>query len=259
MRHRSGHRGPSARPAGFDTLADRYDRLHDLQADPLGTWLPGALPQHGRRALDADCGNGRHTLLLADRFEEVIGIDLSAPMIGLATARRPRPNIAYRHADLMEFWDPDGFDLVLSVNTLHHLPDLDGALDHLRRLTRPAGLVVLVDCVARRPTLPRWWFVGGAVRDLLVDLARRPTHARELWGLRTDPAWLDHLTRTATSAAPRSNAAMRRRSRAHASGRSKASTSCSGAPQHPDDGPAGVSGQLSAEDMNSYHHGRQMV
>ena len=115
-------------------------------------------------------------------------------MIGLATARRPRPNIAYRHADLMEFDEPAGFDMVLSVNTLHHLSDLDGALDHLRRLTRPGGLLVLADCVARRPTLPRWWFVGGAVRDLLVDLGRRPAHARELWGLRTDPAWLDHLT-----------------------------------------------------------------
>jgi hypothetical protein len=54
-------------------------------------------------------------------------------------------------------------------------------------LTRPAGLVVLADCVARRPTLPRWWFVGGAVRDLLVDLARRPALAGELFRLRTDP------------------------------------------------------------------------
>jgi SAM-dependent methyltransferase len=196
MGHRSGHHAaPTPDRKSFDTLADRYDRLHDLQADPLGTWLPGVLPQRGRRALDAGCGSGHHTLLLADRFDEVIGIDQSAPMIRLATARRPRPNIAYHHQDLMSFGDPDGFDLVLSVNTLHHLPDLDGALDHLRRLTRPAGLVVLVDCVARRPALPRWWFVGGAVRHLLVDLARRPTHARELWGLRTDPAWLDHLTR----------------------------------------------------------------
>jgi SAM-dependent methyltransferase len=195
MRHRNGGPPPSNPDRqSFDTLADRCDRLHDLQADPIGTWLPGALPQRGRRALDAGCGSGRHTLVLADRFDEVIGIDLSAPMIGLATARRPRPNIAYRHADLMSFGDPDGFDLVLSVNTLHHLPDLDGALDHLRRLIRPAGLVVLADCVARRPALPRWWFVGGAVRDLLVDLVRRPAYAGELFGLRTDPAWLDHLT-----------------------------------------------------------------
>jgi len=177
MRHRNGHRGPTPDHQSFDTLADRYDRLHDLQADPIGTWLPGALPQRGHRALDAGCGSGRHTLVLADRFDEVIGIDLSASMIRLATARRPRPNIAYHHTDLLGLCDPDGFDLVLSVNTLHHLPDLDGALDHLRRLTRPAGLVVLADCVARRPALPRWWFVG------------------ELFGLRTDPAWLDHLTR----------------------------------------------------------------
>jgi SAM-dependent methyltransferase len=154
----AGHAPPQRAPRppapdrqSFDTLADRYDRLHDLQADPIGTWLPGVLPQPGRRALDAGCGSGRHSLVLADRFDEVIGIDLSAPMIRLATARRSRPNIAYHHADLMRFADPDGFDLVLSVNTLHHLPDLDGALDHLRRLTRPAGLVVLADCVAPPP------------------------------------------------------------------------------------------------------------
>jgi SAM-dependent methyltransferase len=182
------------RHQSFDTLADRYDRLHDLQADPVGTWLPGALPRRGRRALDAGCGSGRHTLALADRFDEVIGVDQSAGMVRLATARRPRRNVTYRHADLMEFTDPDGFDLVLSVNTLHHLPDLDAALDHLRGLTRPGGLVVLADCVALRPLLPRWWFVAGAVRHLLADLARRPAHARELWRLRTDPAWLDHLT-----------------------------------------------------------------
>ena len=195
MRHRNRHRDPPGPDRqSFDTLAGLYDRLHDLEPDPLGTWLPGALPQRGRRALDAGCGSGRHTLVLADRFQEVVGIDLSAPMIRLATARRSRPNIAYRHADLMSFADPDGFDLVLSVNALHHLADLDGALDHLRRLTRPAGLVVLVDCVACHPTLPRWWFAGGAVRHLLVDLAHRPTHAWELWGLRTDPVWLDHLT-----------------------------------------------------------------
>jgi 2-polyprenyl-3-methyl-5-hydroxy-6-metoxy-1,4-benzoquinol methylase len=195
MRHRNGHRGSNPDRQSFDTLADRYDRLHDLQADPLGTWLPGVLPRRGGRALDAGCGTGRCTMLLADRFDEVIGIDLSAPMVGLATSRRPHSNVAYHHADLLEFHDPHDFDLVLCVNTLHHLPDLDGALHHLRRLTRPGGLMVLVDCVARRPTLPRWWFVAGAVRHLLVDLARRPTHARELWKLRTHPAWLDHLTR----------------------------------------------------------------
>jgi SAM-dependent methyltransferase len=195
MRHRSGRRGPAALDRqSFDTLAGRYDRLQDLQADPIGFWLAGVLPRRGRRALDAGCGSGRHTVMLADRFDEVIAIDLSEPMIRLAAARRSRPNITYRREDLMRFGDPDGFDLVLSVNTLHHLPDLDGALHHLRRLARPAGLVALADCVARRPTLPRWWFVSGAIRDLLVDLARQPALAGERFRLRTDPAWLDHLT-----------------------------------------------------------------
>jgi SAM-dependent methyltransferase len=190
--------GPSAPTTpdhqSFDAFADRYDRLHDLQDDPIGTWLCGALPARGRRALDAGCGSGRHTVMLADRFDEVIGIDRSEQMIRLATARRPRPNVAYRHGDLAGFHGPAGFDLVLSVSTLHHLPDLEGALEHLRGLTGPAGLVVLIDCVACRPAIPRWWLLGGAVRDLLRDLVRRPAHARELFRLRTDPAWLDHVT-----------------------------------------------------------------
>ena len=88
MRHHSGRRGPAAPDhRSFDTLADRYDRLHDLQPDPIGTWLAGVLPRRGRRALDAGCGSGRRTVMLADRFDEVIGIDLSEPMIRLVYER----------------------------------------------------------------------------------------------------------------------------------------------------------------------------
>jgi len=94
--------------------------------------------------------------------------------------------------------DTDGtFDLVLSAYALHHLDDLDETLWRIRQLTAPGGRVVLIDNVARRPAVPRRWFIGEAIRILALDVLRRRRpfgEAWELFRLNTDPGWLDHLT-----------------------------------------------------------------
>ncbi len=102
----------------------------------------------------------------------------------------------------MNFADVDGFDLVFSSTTLHHLPDLAAALEHLRGLVRPEGRAVLIDNVARRPSekmLPdwtpaRWVHVLGAVREFPGDVGRLGwTQARWLLKFRTSAPWLAHL------------------------------------------------------------------
>ncbi|MEV0162580.1 class I SAM-dependent methyltransferase [Nonomuraea fuscirosea] len=176
----------------FDRVAMEYERLHELQGDSLGAWLAEALPAGGGRALDLGCGTGKHTVALAERFAHVDAVDLSGPMIDLARARRPRPNIAYRQADLLDVEGAGRYDLVLSVATLHHVPDLRAALRHIRTLVAPGGRAVLVDTVSPRPANPRWWLYGGAVRKLLPNLVRRgPAPAWEIFRLSTG-AWLDH-------------------------------------------------------------------
>ncbi|MGW4029315.1 class I SAM-dependent methyltransferase [Streptomyces sp. NPDC004838] len=47
-----------------------------------------------------DCGSGRAVEALADSFEEVVGLDLSAPLIENARAKRARPNVRYVVEDL---------------------------------------------------------------------------------------------------------------------------------------------------------------
>jgi SAM-dependent methyltransferase len=55
---------------------------------------------------------------------------------------------------------------------LHHLPGLQAAQEHLKRLVRPGGLAILVDNVAPRPTPARWAYHAGSVRHLPADLRR---------------------------------------------------------------------------------------
>jgi SAM-dependent methyltransferase len=185
---------PAADPRSFDHFAAGYDRYASLEPPRVLDWLLGRLRSHGRRALDAGCGSGRHTLALADRFDEVVGVDTSRPLIDIARRRRPHPRVRYLVGDLLAFADPDGFDLVASCTTLHHLPDLEAALRHLRGLVAPGGAAILVDNVARRPTPPRWVYLAGAVREVPGDLRRHGRQqARWLLRFRTSGAWLDHL------------------------------------------------------------------
>jgi len=188
----------------FDRTAADYDRLGDLnENDSIRTWLASVLPSAGRRALDLGCGTGRDAVLLAGRFTHVDAIDLSRPMIELAQAKRGRPNVTYRQADLLAVTGQ--YDVVLSVMTLHHVPDLPEALRHLKGLLAPHGRLVLVDpypaeselrpslralqrVVPLRPRLHAMAFLRFA-----VNVTRRgPGTAWEIYRLQTRKEWLDH-------------------------------------------------------------------
>ncbi|MEV0620593.1 class I SAM-dependent methyltransferase [Nonomuraea sp. NPDC050404] len=100
------------------------------------------------RALDFGCGAGRLTNALARHFPEVVGVDISEPM--LEQARRldrsgGRVRFVHRtEPDLACFGD-GSFDLVYTDRVLQHLPP-ELARDYLRellRIARPGGAVVV--------------------------------------------------------------------------------------------------------------------
>jgi SAM-dependent methyltransferase len=192
-----------AEAQSFDRVAADYDRLGELAWDKnsIGSWLSGVMPAGGQRALDLGCGAGRLSVALAGRFGEVDAIDLSGAMIELARTQRARPNITYRQADLLDADGPGRYDFILSVMTLHHVPDLAAALRHIKTLLAPGGRVVLVDAVIARPAAPRRWLEVVPLRWRLHGLAvcqfgpglvrRGPAVAWEIYRLSTG-AWLDH-------------------------------------------------------------------
>jgi trans-aconitate methyltransferase len=195
-------------PQSFDHLVEHADRVAVLLDGQVHSWLSLRLPGHGERAVDLGCGTGVHTRLLAERYAEVLAVDVCAAMLEHARTHRPHPNVRYEQRDLTTVTaGRDGrFDLVFTAYTLHHLPDLAGALVGLRELVRPGGRLVALDMVDERPApvfgdgrpacVPRRWFRNQALRTFGADLAghrHSPREALELLRLRLDPAWLDHL------------------------------------------------------------------
>ncbi len=134
-------------PEPRDWDAATYDRV----ADPMTRWgaaVLDRLPLRGdETVLDAGCGSGRVTALLAERLPagRVIALDGSPSMIDQARDRLAPfgDRIAYLVADLgrpIPLAEP--VDAVLSTATFHWIPDHDALFRHLAAVLRPGGRLV---------------------------------------------------------------------------------------------------------------------
>jgi ubiquinone/menaquinone biosynthesis C-methylase UbiE len=99
----------------------------------------------GQSVLDVACGTGIVARTVADRLGgtgRVVGVDINDGM--LAVARRVRPDLDWRRADVAELPFPDGsFDTVLCQMALMFFPDRGGALREMARVARPGGAIAL--------------------------------------------------------------------------------------------------------------------
>ncbi|MFW5956045.1 MAG: class I SAM-dependent methyltransferase [Halorhabdus sp.] len=92
-------------------------------------------------ALDVGCGNGRHLEVLQRRADRVLGLDVSRPLLDVATERVPAASLVLGDASTLPI--RSGIvDLAIYVATLHHLPSREArveSLDELARVLAPAG------------------------------------------------------------------------------------------------------------------------
>ncbi|HEU4921360.1 MAG TPA: methyltransferase domain-containing protein [Candidatus Limnocylindrales bacterium] len=136
--------GPD-RPRDWD--ATTYDRV----ADPMTRWgavVLDRLPLRGdERVLDAGCGSGRVTELLAERLADgrVVALDGSPSMIAAARERLARfgERIQFVVADLgLPLPIAEPVDAILSTATFHWVPDHDALFRNLAAVIRPGGRLV---------------------------------------------------------------------------------------------------------------------
>lgn len=106
------------------------------------------------RILDIACGVGYGTRILFEQAQsctEAIGVDCSEESIQYAKDTYGIPGITYLVGDAMRFHDQDGFDTIVSLETIEHLPDYSGFLANIFTLLRPHG--VLIGSVPTTPTV----------------------------------------------------------------------------------------------------------
>jgi glycine/sarcosine N-methyltransferase len=154
----------------YDALAVDYDRFVNWPAR-LAHELPfleRLFRSHAvRGVLDTACGTGQHAIALARRGYQVVGTDLSAPMVerarqNAAAAGIQIPFVVAGFGQLASLGGP--FDALLCLgNSLPHLlteSALAGALADFAAALRPGGLLVIQNRNFDRVWTARERFIG---------------------------------------------------------------------------------------------------
>jgi len=98
----------------------------------------------GLRVLDAACGEGYGSFLLARVAAQVTGIDISADAVSHARQRYPAENLAFAEGSVTALPLPDAsVDVVVSFETIEHLTPQREMLAEFRRVLKSTGILVI--------------------------------------------------------------------------------------------------------------------
>lgn len=110
----------------------------------------------GLRVLEYGCGTGGHSLEIAQRGGKVVGIDISAVGIQMATEKAQAlglANASYRVMDAENLEFPAGsFDLVIGEGILHHLR-LERSYSEISRVLAPGGRAIFMEPLGHNPAI----------------------------------------------------------------------------------------------------------
>src|SRR4030067_2498778 len=134
----------------FDEWPEVYDRWF---ATPIGSLvkryeaeliLDFLKPKPGEVILDAGCGTGVFTFDILSIGSQVIGLDISFPMLIHAGKKLKGFPFERVLADMSNLPFPESsFDKVVSVTALEFIENARGAVKELFRVTKRGGCIVL--------------------------------------------------------------------------------------------------------------------
>jgi len=146
----------------FDDWPDTYDQWFNT---PLGRLvkqyetellLQTASPRPGEEMLDAGCGTGLFTLDLLCAGAQVVGLELSLPMLRRAGQRLAGYPFQMVRGNMSHLPFADhAFHKAVSVTAIEFIEDARGAIAELFRVTRPGGWIVVATLNSLSPWAAR--------------------------------------------------------------------------------------------------------
>jgi ubiquinone/menaquinone biosynthesis C-methylase UbiE len=134
----------------FDDWPERYEEWF---ATPIGRLVKDTEcrlilemlhPDAGEKILDAGCGTGVFTLDYLSTGAEVVGLDISLPMLEVAKRKAADyPFTAVQGNMLALPFADESFDKAVSVTALEFIEDAEKAVAELFRVAKPGGVIVV--------------------------------------------------------------------------------------------------------------------
>jgi SAM-dependent methyltransferase len=128
-------------------VPERFDArtMHGevIEAEHLARYRWACALAPGRRTLDAGCGTGYGSAMLAAAGADVVGVDMSGPTVEEAAAGAPR-GVLIEQGDVTSLDHADGsFDLVVCFEVIEHVENPGAALDEFARVLSETGVLVV--------------------------------------------------------------------------------------------------------------------
>ena len=146
----------------FDEWPEAYDRWFTTPIGSLVRKYEAELmldllkPKQGEIILDAGCGTGIFTTDILSSGPQVIGLDISLPMLIQAKEKLKEYPFWIILADMLNLPFPgSSFDKVVSVTALEFVEDAKGAIGELFRITKRGGCIVVATLNSLSPWASR--------------------------------------------------------------------------------------------------------
>ena len=136
-------------PGAADDMAFTGERYvpgitGQIRVEHLHRYMFAVSRAEGCRVLDIACGEGYGSAALAQTASSVVGVDIAEDAIAHATARYTADNLRFAQGSLTAIPAADAaFDLVVCFETLEHVRDQELAIQEMRRVLRPEGLLIV--------------------------------------------------------------------------------------------------------------------
>ncbi|OAP25109.1 MULTISPECIES: bifunctional 2-polyprenyl-6-hydroxyphenol methylase/3-demethylubiquinol 3-O-methyltransferase UbiG [Amycolatopsis] len=147
--------------ASMEATAERGDFANQHLLNPVLLRLLGDV--RGRRVLDAGCGNGYFSRMLAGRGAEVTGIEPAESLISFA--REKSTEVSYVRAELARLPELEPFDAVVCGMVLTAIPGWKPAMRACVEAVRPGGLFVFAITHSAFEELSGIWRKYGEYRQ----------------------------------------------------------------------------------------------
>lgn len=145
--------------------------MWDHNAHYHGTLLE-LVPTGCRRALDVGCGAGQFASLVAERSEEVVGIDRDRDILDAARDHSAHPRLTFLEGDFLTAdLGPGGFDFISCIVGIHHM-NFAAALVRFRSLLAPGGVVAVLGLYRHATMIDFAHYVAVTPVDLAVGVIR---------------------------------------------------------------------------------------